>query len=96
MLVLAIVYEGVAIPIYWIYLDKKGNSNQSERIALMKRFKDNFGLNCINCVVGDREFVGKKGLAISPKNKILFRMRIRQNFKVVSVLSFSQNRDDDV
>ena len=38
ILVLAVVYQGQAIPIYWLLLDKKGNSNCRERIALMKRF----------------------------------------------------------
>lgn len=35
ILMLAIVYKGTAIPVYWILLDKRGNSNTRERIALM-------------------------------------------------------------
>ena len=33
LLVLAIVYKGVAFPVYRHFLDKKGNSNTAERIA---------------------------------------------------------------
>jgi len=40
---LAIAYKGTAIPVYWILLDKRGNSNTRERIALMKRFIKQFG-----------------------------------------------------
>jgi hypothetical protein len=38
ILTLAVVYQGAAIPICWILLNKKGNSNTRERIALVKRF----------------------------------------------------------
>jgi hypothetical protein len=38
ILVLAIAYKGVAMPIYGLLLNKKGNSNSRERIALLKRF----------------------------------------------------------
>jgi hypothetical protein len=32
---LAVVYKRIAIPIDWVLLHKKGNSNTRERIALM-------------------------------------------------------------
>jgi len=35
-LTLALVYKGVAIPLIWICLDKRGNSNTKERIALTR------------------------------------------------------------
>jgi hypothetical protein len=36
---LAVVYNGIAIPIYyWLLLNKKGNSDTRERIAVMKRY----------------------------------------------------------
>jgi hypothetical protein len=37
-LVLSMVYREVAIPLCWVFLDKQGNSNTSERIKLMKYF----------------------------------------------------------
>lgn len=42
-LMLAVVCKGVAIPIYWLLLDKKGNSDTRERIAIVKRFIRQFG-----------------------------------------------------
>ena len=32
---LGIVHEGVAFPVMWTMLDKRGNSNSDERIALV-------------------------------------------------------------
>ena len=48
-LVLAIAYKGVAIPLMWVLLNKKGNSNCEERIDLMKRFITCFGSISILC-----------------------------------------------
>lgn len=82
LLVLAIVHNGVAFPIYWTFLAKKGNSNTAERIAIMERFITTFGQDSIACLVADREFVGKKWFKYLRQEKILFRIRIRQNFQV--------------
>jgi len=40
---LAIIHQGVAIPVLSILLDKKGNSNTDERIQLINRFIELFG-----------------------------------------------------
>lgn len=82
LLVLAVVHKGVAFPVYWTFLDKKGNSNTAERIAIMEKFIATFGKECIACLVADREFVGKKWFKYLRQEKILFRIRIRRNFKV--------------
>ncbi|WP_198243673.1 hypothetical protein [methane-oxidizing endosymbiont of Gigantopelta aegis] len=55
--VLAIVYRGAAIPVYWLPLNKRGNSNTRERIALMKRFISRFGQHRIKGLLADREFI---------------------------------------
>ncbi len=43
ILTLGIVYKGTAIPVYWLVLNKRGNSSQRERIALLQRFIRQFG-----------------------------------------------------
>ena len=40
---LAIVYRGIAIPIVWTLLNKRGNSDTKERITLIQRFISIFG-----------------------------------------------------
>ncbi|SMG64422.1 [weak similarity to] transposase METH_orf 1, partial [methanotrophic bacterial endosymbiont of Bathymodiolus sp.] len=59
---LAVAYKGAAIPIYWLLLNKKGNSNTRERIALMQRFIKQFGKKHIVAVLADREFIGEAWL----------------------------------
>jgi len=56
---LGIVYKGVAFPLLFTMLDKRGNSSSKERIDLINRFIRLFGKGIIECVVADREFVGK-------------------------------------
>ncbi len=59
ILMLGIVFKGTAIPIDWMLLDKRGNSDTPERIALIQMFIEHFGGNCIKGILADREFVGK-------------------------------------
>jgi hypothetical protein len=58
ILTLAIAHKGIAIPVYWLVLNKQSNSNQRERIALLKRFIAQFGKYKILGILADREFIG--------------------------------------
>ena len=80
ILTLAITFKGIAIPIYWELLNKKGNSNTSERIALIKKFINQFGKNCISGILADREFVGDDWFAWLSQENISFYIRIKKNF----------------
>ncbi len=60
ILMLAVVFKGIAIPIYWELLDKRGNSDTKERIAIVQKFIDKFGKECIAGLFGDREFIGNE------------------------------------
>jgi transposase len=79
---LGIVYKGVAFPLLFTMLPKRGNSNTQERIDLINRFIKLFGKDVIESIVADREFVGKKWLAYLNYNEIRYYIRIRNNFKV--------------
>lgn len=59
VLTLGIVHEGVAIPVLWWMLDKKGNSNTQERIELFKEWHLLFPERSIHCLTADREFLGQ-------------------------------------
>src|ERR1043166_9472890 len=60
ILTLGIAYRGVAFPLLWMMLDKKGNSNTKERKALMEEYIKLFGTASILYLCADREFIGKK------------------------------------
>lgn len=79
---LGIVYKGVAFPLLFTMLDKRGNSNCKERINLINRFINLFGKDVIKSVVADREFVGEDWFAFLNRNEIKYYIRIRNNFKV--------------
>lgn len=83
ILMLGIVHDGVAYPIVWKMLDKKGNSNSDERMDLLDRFYKIFPDAEIAYLTGDREFVGKQWftyLLIEPT--ISFRLRIRHSDRI--------------
>ena len=42
ILMLGVVHDGVAYPLLWEMLDKKGNSDSDERMNLLDRFQKNF------------------------------------------------------
>jgi len=79
---LGIVYQGVAFPLLFSMLPKRGNSNTKERIELIERFINLFGKERIECLVADREFVGRPWLEYLNHNNIRYHIRIRNNFKV--------------
>lgn len=80
LLFLGVVYDGIAYPVVWIALDKKGNSNGNERMDLLDRFYELFPDAKVAYLTGAREFVGKQWLSyllIEPM--IPFRLRIRES-----------------
>lgn len=82
ILILGVVYDGVAFPLLFTLLPKRGNSNTTERVNLINRFIHLFGAERIDCLVADREFVGEKWLEFLNINEICYHIRIRNNFKV--------------
>jgi hypothetical protein len=79
ILTLAIVFKGIAIPIYWELLDKRGNSDTKERIAIVQKFIDQFGKNCIAAILADREFIGNDWFNWLKANSISFVIRVKKN-----------------
>ena len=79
---LGIVYKGVAFPLLFTMLDKRGNSNSQGRIDLINRFTLLFSKEVIESLVADREFVGEKWLEFLNRSNIRYYIRIRSNFKV--------------
>ena len=72
ILVLAIAYKNIAIPIMWSFLDHKGNSNYEHRVLIIQRFINLFGKDCIKVLLADRE----------ENQTIPFVIRVRENMKI--------------
>src|SRR5438128_9854528 len=79
ILMLAIIYRGIAFPVVWMVLPCGGSSNTEERMALLEIFINLFGASNIECLLGDREFVGKKWFAFLKRHRIKFQMRLHKN-----------------
>jgi hypothetical protein len=83
ILTLGLVHEGVAIPILWWLLKKKGNSNSDERMHFIEAMLKIFPTAQIRCLCGDREFIGQawlRYLLLEPS--MSFRLRIRATDKI--------------
>jgi hypothetical protein len=81
-LVLGIAYKGMAIPLFWYLLDKRGNSNYGERIKIIEDFIEVFGKERIKVLVADREFVGQKWFEWLEKEEIPFAIRMMNNHRI--------------
>ena len=80
ILTLGVVYQGVAFPLLWWMLDKKGNSNTQERVDLLEEFVELFGEHKIAYVSADREFLGHDWLDYLLSQPMMsFRIRIREH-----------------
>ncbi len=83
-LILAVACQGVAIPLFWVNLDKAGCSESTERIALLERFLTVFPEQSVAYLTADREFIGTTWLQWLCQKKIAFRIRIKSNAQVTA------------
>ena len=72
----------LSLPLFFVELDKAGNSNTLERMNLIQAFIDVFGAARIKSISADREFVGKVWCEYLVRNKISFFMRHRININI--------------
>jgi len=92
LLVLGVAYKGMAIPLIWDFLTieeevdnetsergKRGNSNTEERKDLLKEFIEIFGIEKIESLTADREFIGEEWFKWLKEQKIPFVIRIKSN-----------------
>lgn len=80
--VASIIFENTAIPICWILLDKKGTSSTDERIKLFELLFQIIPKEQIECILGDREFIGQEWFQWLIDQKIKFIIRLKENFIV--------------
>ena len=84
ILMIGIVNRAIAIPVCWRVLDKAGNSNTKERIAILEHVLRLFGVDKIASLLADREFIGDAWLAWLQEKAIPFHIRIRSNIKIAN------------
>ena len=84
ILCLSVIYQGVAFPLLYKMLPKFGNSHTSERIHIIQRYDELFGIDTIDCLVADREFVGQNWIGFLNSREICYHIRIRENFWITN------------
>lgn len=77
ILMLAIVYNDISIPLYWDLLPKQGNSSTEERIAIVEKAIALLGKENIRSIVADREFIGIRWFRYLQQAGITFHIRIK-------------------
>jgi hypothetical protein len=78
ILMIGVIINDRFIPIYFELLDKKGNSNQLERMELLSLLKIIFITEKPLVLAADREFIGKEWFASLQKSNIDFTIRVRK------------------
>jgi len=80
-LTLCVVYQGVAIPIYWEDLQKKGTSSIKERKRVIRKAMKYYNLKD-KILLADREYIGEDWFCFLKDNQIDFVIRLRKkNYK---------------
>ena len=77
-LVICVIYQSVAIPIYWIDLQKHGISNIKERKCLMKKVLKSFNIKN-KTLIADREYIGIDWFKYLIDNDLNFVIRLKKN-----------------
>lgn len=66
-----------------LFHKKKGCSSSDDRIYLLQKFINTFGVSKIEVILGDREFLGQKWIKFLQDHSIPFVMRLRENQQTV-------------
>jgi hypothetical protein len=78
-LVIGVLYQSTVIPLCWLVLPKKGNSNQTERIALLRLLLSVLPVSRIKVFIADREFIGREWLKYLKARGIKRCIRLKKN-----------------
>ncbi len=92
----------IGIPLYWELLDNKsGNSSCQNRQDLLMKLIGVIGVNRINVVIGDREFIGQEWIKFLKDNHISYCMRVPKshlitlkNGNTFSIIELLENQSE--
>lgn len=85
LLVIGIVHENICIPLVWKDLGRKGNSNVTQRLALLDKLLAGWKELSVEIPLlemsGDREFIGDEWLVSLEHRGLDFVLRLKENQK---------------
>jgi DDE family transposase len=77
ILMIAVDWRGVGIPLLWTLLPTCGNSDTATRINLLDRLSEVFPNMRLAALIGDREFIGDAWMASLETRNIPFVLRLK-------------------
>jgi hypothetical protein len=93
LLVLSVIVKGCGIPLYWLELDSRGNSDTDERKRVMKLLIDLIGADRIAYLLADREFIGEEWFGHLSEQEVKFVIRIKSNMLIESAGKILSGKD---
>ena len=84
ILVLAVSYEKIAMPLIFKIIPYKGSCTADDQVELIQKFIDKFGIERIEAVTGDREFDNEKLISFLNAKNISYALRVRKTNRVIN------------
>lgn len=84
VMVIGLAYKGVALPVIWRVLPKKGCASTEEKVEIVTAFVRLFGAPSIEFLAADREFADRKLFRYLRAAGISFRIRVKRNALVAN------------
>jgi hypothetical protein len=79
ILVVAVAYKRVAIPLAWKILPGRGNSSAEARMELLESIFAKVGIERFGGLLADREFIGEEWFSDLIKRQLPFYIRVKEN-----------------
>lgn len=79
ILMIAVEWRGLGVPLLWVLLPSRGNSDAATRLKLFDRLAEVFPTMRIESLTGDREFIGNAWMASLLARKIPFVLRLKDS-----------------
>lgn len=79
VMVIGVAYNGMALPVVWRVLEKKGCASTAEKLEIVGEFVRLFGARSIAYLAADREFADRGLFAYLRACGIDFRIRLKRN-----------------
>jgi hypothetical protein len=79
VMVIGVAHEGVALPVIWQVLPKKGCASTEEKVEIVARFIRLCGAACVEFLAADREFADRGLFRYLRAHQLDFRIRVKRN-----------------
>jgi hypothetical protein len=84
ILVLAVSYKNIAMPLLFKIIPYKGSCTGEDQIELVEKFVGRFGIDRIEVILGDREFDGENFITYLNSMKIGYALRVRKTNRIIN------------